>query len=272
MVLSGDDERVACASAPGKVILFGEHAVVYGQPAIAAALSDLRICVLVRTTQSHRVSICMSDLPSPIDISIEASTLCLDSLSEPPTKDDAALLQGILKTYAPSLDDLGVSALIPLVYLINRLIPSIFANGLEVVVQSQDLPVGAGLGSSAAFSVALAAALFQLSLDETALGKPSEQELEIINQYAFYSETLLHGTPSGIDNAVASYGGAIFFTKEKGGSVAMDHLDMPPLNLVLTHTHVPRSTKALVAGVRAMYERHTEVVQGMLDAMGAIAR
>lgn len=36
--------QVKC-SAPGKVILFGEHAVVYGTTAVAAALSDLRIYV-----------------------------------------------------------------------------------------------------------------------------------------------------------------------------------------------------------------------------------
>lgn len=42
-----DSMPTSIASAPGKVILFGEHAVVYGVTAIAAALSDLRIIVQV---------------------------------------------------------------------------------------------------------------------------------------------------------------------------------------------------------------------------------
>lgn len=40
-----ESEITVVSSAPGKVILFGEHAVVYGKTAVGAAVSDLRIVV-----------------------------------------------------------------------------------------------------------------------------------------------------------------------------------------------------------------------------------
>jgi mevalonate kinase len=290
-----------CASAPGKVILFGEHAVVYGEPAVAAALSDLRIFVQITCTDTGTVRMFLPDLPDPIDYSLrsEQITVGLESLQTPPTAECAAT---IAQLFAPSSssdaqeppDAFTVTALTPLIYLLHHLAPTdMLAAGLEIRVRSQDLPVGAGLGSSAAFGVASAAALVLLSLSappstatsgstatvsnvttaRATIGRPDPVSLAKIDQYAYYSEILLHGTPSGIDNAVSSHGGAIHFTKaQDGGKVTMKHLEnLAPLQLLLVYTHVPRSTKQLVAGVRVMHEQYP-ATRIMLQAMGALAQ
>ena len=269
----GDNLLAVCASAPGKVILFGEHAVVYGQPAVAAALSDLRIAVKI-TPKHHTntVIIKMLDLPVPVNVSFPSMSLRLSSLHQPPTKEDSVAIQQKILLENANLHELSVTALIPLIYLINEIAPNLLAHGLDIDVISRDLPVGAGLGSSAAFSVATSAALISLTLQRPpGLGKPTLDQLERINQFAFYSETILHGTPSGIDNSVSTYGGAIDFTKIDG-NVTMNHFTMPTLDMVLTNTHVPRSTMALVAKVKAMKDDHPAVVDCLLSGMGAIAR
>jgi mevalonate kinase len=260
------------ASAPGKVILFGEHAVVYGHPAVAAALSDLRITVKITPKPSStKITVQMLDLPVPVHVSFPNESLRMPSLHQPPTNEDADAIHKVILMANAGLDDMSVSALTPLVYLINEISPTHLDHGLDIEVRSQDLPVGAGLGSSAAFSVAASAALIGLSLPRPpGLGRPTPDQLEHINQFAFYSEILLHGTPSGIDNSVSTFGGAIDFTKING-VVTMNHFAMPTLDMVLTNTHVPRSTMALVAHVKAMKDNHPAVVDCVLQGMGAIA-
>lgn len=138
----------------------------------------------------------------------------------------------------------------------SLILPSPSARGVYIKAFSGSLPVGAGLGSSAALCVATSAALTRLSslisrgkggrvgdgtaqalagsteaLDEgdkqvTAGGgegtgqrrRPSPSELELINSWAYAGETVLHGTPSGLDNTVSCYGGAIKFVKGVDGS------------------------------------------------------
>ena len=76
---------------------------------------------------------------------------------------------------------------------------------------SSNLPTSAGLGSSAAFAVTLVASLLQMS---GLIKNPgvetfnvwSNEDLEIINQWAFVAEKIIHGNPSGVDNAVSTYG------------------------------------------------------------------
>lgn len=80
------------------------------------------------------------------------------------------------------------------------------------VVVTSEIPLNSGLGSSASFCVALAAALLaftdSVSLDMNHKGWLSfgERELELINKWALEGEKLIHGRPSGIDNTVSTYG------------------------------------------------------------------
>lgn len=82
------------------------------------------------------------------------------------------------------------------------------------------LPVGAGLGSSAAYSTCVASALL---LTHGRISVPSDHKQGMrsttkeVNGWAFLAEKVLHGNPSGVDNAVSVHGGAIAFTRTEGG-------------------------------------------------------
>ncbi|CAF88123.1 unnamed protein product, partial [Tetraodon nigroviridis] len=170
-------------SAPGKAILHGEHAVVHGKVtsnkakmALAVSL-NLRSYLRLEATSTGTVGV---NLPN-ID------TFLHWNLSE-------------LKQFAPSVS--GNEQL------------TLGAAQLTVSVWSE-LPTGAGLGSSAAYTVCLAAALLCAS---GAISSPlkewehtarwCQEELELINSWAFQGEMIIHGNPSGVDNAVGTWGGS----------------------------------------------------------------
>lgn len=103
---------------------------------------------------------------------------------------------------------------------------------------SSNIPIRAGLGSSAAYSTCIASALLlahggislpkpqspSLSRPSTPSGsltddgqRLSPHDVDLVDGWAFLSEKLLHGNPSGIDNAVSVRGGAVAFTRSVGG-------------------------------------------------------
>ncbi|KAI8080214.1 GHMP kinase [Gilbertella persicaria] len=143
-------------------------------------------------------------------------------------------------------------------------------NGFTVCIRSF-LPVGAGLGSSASYSVAIATALLILNnMIPVDFNQCHEREthLNLINAFAFKAEEVIHGNPSGVDNAVATFGGAKAFMRGKGFTTLEG---FQSLRLLLTNTKVPRSTSALVAGVAHKKQAYPEIVNPMLDAMDGIA-
>jgi mevalonate kinase len=117
------------ASAPGKIILFGEHFVVHGTKAILAAI-DKRITVTSTFTENKTIKV------------------------------DSQL--GTIEVPISSSYEEVKSEFRPFVYLANKIINSEQnVSGLEITIDS-DIPIGVGLGSSSACCVAAAASISEL--------------------------------------------------------------------------------------------------------------
>ncbi len=120
------------ASAPGKIILFGEHAVVYGRPAIAAPVSQVRATAVVENSPASGIRLIAPDLGQEMMLT-----------EAPPGHPIAAVIRQFeLAANLPVLPDL-------------------------VITVTSDIPIASGLGSGAAITAAVIRALCRhLGLDE----------------------------------------------------------------------------------------------------------
>lgn len=89
----------------------------------------------------------------------------------------------------------------------------------------------------------------------------------IISNWAFCSEKLMHGNPSGLDNSICTVGSLLKFYK--GSKPISVHLKMP-LNVMLVNTCVDRSTATLVKHVVDLRSSHKELVDHIMNAMSSV--
>jgi mevalonate kinase len=115
-----------------------------------------------------------------------------------------------------------------------------------------NLPGFSGLGASAASSVAIARAIAE------ELGKKFSDER--INEIAYEAEKAYAGTPSGIDNTAATYGGLLWFKKNmSGGPNTIEKLRIrKPVEIIIGSTGIVANTKAMVEGVAERKRRNPE--------------
>ena len=128
-----------------------------------------------------------------------------------------------------------------------------------------NLPGFSGLGASAASSVAIARAIAE------EIGKKFSDKR--INEIAYEAEKAYAGTPSGIDNTAATFGGLLWFEKNmKGGPNTIEKLRIQkPVEIVIGSTGVVANTKAMVEGVAERKRNHPEKYDALFEQAEAIA-
>lgn len=163
------------ASAPGKIILFGEHAVVYGRPAIAVPVLQVKAKAIASVDPRS----------APGLVKLRAPDIGLDTtLSDLP---DNHPLAAVLRKAASAMK-----------------LSHIPACTIQV---TSNIPIAGGMGSGTAVSVAILRAF------SASLGHPLSDEL--VSRLAYEVEVIHHGTPSGIDNTVITYSRPVYFVKGK---------------------------------------------------------
>jgi len=164
------------ANAPGKIIVFGEHAVVYGRPAIAVPVTQVQAQVTIEQGEEGQgIVIVARDLGRILMV------------GEGETNDVVSPLQAVV---ASTLEYLGLG----------------LEHDLTITIEST-IPIARGLGSGAAVSTAMTRALAGYFAREL-----TGQE---VSGLVYEAETLYHGTPSGIDNTVIAYERPVYFIRDQ---------------------------------------------------------
>lgn len=228
------------ATACGKVILLGEHAVVYGIPALCGALEHGATATAVSGRGALRVPAWNVETPAAAELLRPDFPSSSSSLT--------TAYQALLRSLAGAHD-------------LSRM-------GTDFEIRFA-IPTGAGLGSSAAMSVALLRAIGR------ALALPlSDAD---IDSAALAAEKVFHGHPSGLDHTVAQRGGFGLFRRGHGLEPIVG---TPPLQLLIGHTGRARDTKGRVgrvaelhqadpAGTGACFRRIADLVE---EAVAALRR
>lgn len=217
------------ASAPAKAILFGEHAVVYGKPAIAMALNK-KAYVKVSDNSNNKIHVNVEKLKVAGYLDFKNNHIISDS----PKK-------GILK------------------YILASIKKVHDGSGLDICI-NLDVPIGGGLGSSAAVTVATIAAV----------SKYNDMDLkkEEIAKYSHEVELEIQKSASPLDTTVSTYGGLIYLEKDAKDVLQLNiNHDIP---VVIGYTNSRGNTGKLIEAVRIRKNKYPETINSIIDSIETI--
>ena len=222
------------AVAPGKLILSGEHAVVYGKPAIAMAV-DRSAQSIVLPNASDLVSFDLQDYKQTDSITVRA----LREFKNRVAKNYHMFLNGELgiRDVLHKPVDLFQFAFITILDGLHLKL----ANGLNIQLHS-NIPIGCGMGSSAATILCVLRAIGHYFRVEF---RP-----DWYLRYSLETENLQHGHASGVDTYISMNGGCARFQQNE-----TRRIPLPRFPMHLVHTGVPETTTGeCVSRVKEQFE------------------
>lgn len=216
--------------APGKVILFGEHSVVHNRPAIAMAI-DKGVDVELNSRDDDIINI---NIPV---INYSEKLFLLNNVID----------------YNHIHNNMITDYVFEVISLFK------FDKGFDLEVNI-NMPLGVGLGSSAAVTVSCMKAI--------SLYANEDYDLETIAQKSRNIEITIQGAASPIDTSMSTYGGIIYINRQSKLSRIDFDMQLP---IIISDCNIEANTGKLVESVRLKYVEYSEIMTNIFDAMGLIA-
>ena len=235
-------------SAPGKIIIAGEHSVVYGHPVLVVAINK-RMRAKFQAEKDTEQGI-------KIEINSEVKQIVWTDKSEADSN-EAQLIKRIImdaesKHFGAKLK----------------------GGSIEIHLESE-IPVGAGLGSSAAFGAVISGAIL-LSLSHL---QDKELDKKCINEYVWsytnFFEKLEHGKPSGCDAAIIMKGGALAYSRGTPPEVSqitpLPMCKIDRTDMIVVYCGKPHDTKTIVERVSMFKTSQPEEFKELIMTLRDVA-
>ena len=264
-----------CSSSGGKVIISGEHSVVYGKPALAFGI-DKHTKMYLTCYKSNPNSKCFALInlfSLQINISISKEELIHYLTKEIKNKENTNMnLNNLENKHKMHMMEIIKNIFYKIQNTVNfEKFKNYVENNYFLVSISSDIPVGFGLGSSAAYNVCIVNGLCLLI--NNLLNKNIFNKKDILLLSNECEKIFHNGTPSGIDASCSLFGGIILFNSihnQKNIDIPLNNFFIEKIKFILINTKIQRNAGEFIKNVSNFKKNNPKLFTDIINEIGEV--